>query len=119
MLSIAPRNDMKGVVFEVNKLEAREILIAELKKFRSRSYKELTELIGQTWIKQVTGQSQSEYQVEIEVHWDSQENGDLRVYGAIDDGNMKSTIWPLGDDFIMTCDGKVIDKKVKSQKKRS
>ena len=93
----------------MNKIEAREILKAELNRFRSRSYDELTELIGHTWIKQVTGQSQLEYPVEIEVHWDSEEIGSLKILGAIDDGNMKSTIWPMGDDFIMTCDGKVIE----------
>jgi hypothetical protein len=56
---------------------------------------------------EVSGVSETQYQVTIQVFWDSKPHGDLRVVGSIDDGGWRAFL-PLSDSFIMAPDGSFV-----------
>ncbi len=93
----------------MDKTEARTILAQELGPYRRRTYNDLVELVGTNVVTQIRGQSGSEYQIEIEVMWDSpREKSNVRVTGAIDDGRLPGALCPLCLSFILSPDGEFI-----------
>lgn len=93
----------------MDKTEAQQLLSAQMKTFKEKSYTDLVDLIGDVWAEQIKGEAPNDYNVEIEVFWDSKPNGDVRILGSIDDGSFRSSFSPLCDDFIVTPEGKIID----------
>jgi len=91
----------------MNKEEARSILAEALGAFRSKSYEELSALIGSPLNFERKGPSGTEYQIELQVMWDSPRTpgGDIRVIASIDDGRFPSAFMPLTADFIKRPDG--------------
>jgi hypothetical protein len=84
----------------MNNDEATTIVREELMTYRNRPYPELSRLVGtRTPPRVVRGPSGTEYQVVVQVHWDSRPNGDIRVVGLIDDGGWRAFM-PLSEDFI-------------------
>lgn len=82
--------------------EATAILDAHLAPLRRRSHAELLSLMGDVHVSAVFGPSGAEYQIEVEVVWDSpREQADIRVLGAIDDGRLPSAMAPVTRDFIV------------------
>jgi hypothetical protein len=88
----------------MNNDEARAILREHLATWRARSWSELRALIGEEQHCEVEGPSGVLYQLEVNVFWDDEAEGDLRVHGSIDDGGWRAFI-PLCDGFIMAPDG--------------
>ena len=78
-----------------------------LKEMRQRSYPDLVALIGHPQSRTVIGEDHKQYQLEIQVFWDSKTDGDIRVMVAADDGGWRS-FKPLTDDFIMASDGSFV-----------
>jgi hypothetical protein len=91
----------------MDKAEARQIL-RELRGFRSRSFPELVKLLDQEVTNEVRAESGVTYQLEIQVFWDDQPGGNLRVPGSIDDGGWRAFI-PLTESFILAPDGSFVD----------
>ena len=91
----------------VDKVEARIVLKAELDKYRARAY---SDLLGMdepdTYV--VTADSGVSYQLEIQVFWDGEPDGNIRVLGSIDDGGWRA-LAPVSRDFIMAPDGTFVD----------
>jgi len=86
----------------MDRAEATAILDAHLEPFRRRSHAELQALMGDVHVAEVSGRSGAEYQIEVEVVWDSpREQADIRVLGAIDDGLLPSAMAPVTRDFIV------------------
>jgi len=82
--------------------EARAILDAHLGGFRRRSHAELVPLIGDVHVAGASGLSGAEYQIEVEVVWDSpRERTAIRVLGAIDDGRLAGAMSPVTLDFLV------------------
>ena len=93
----------------MDKLEARAVLAQHLATYRRHSYDDLTRLIGVNSVVQVQGPSGVEYQIEIEVMWDSpRRKMDILVMGAIDDGRLPGALSPLCDSFILAPDGRFV-----------
>jgi hypothetical protein len=94
----------------LNKQEAKEILKAEIRTYRSKEYSELTALIQSSLNYQKEGPSGDIYQIEIQVFWENprEVNGDIRVIAAIDDGKFPSVFIPLTLDFIMDSEGNFV-----------
>ena len=92
----------------MDKAEARALLAVELGRFRAMAYGELVSLIGAVQVVQVAGPSSTRYTVEVDVFWDDRPGGNLRVIGGIDDGGFRAALTPLGDDFILTPEGKFL-----------
>ena len=73
----------------MDKIEARDVLVAHLRSFRARRYGDLVGLIGHVQVAEVVGRSGTEYQIEVEVMWDSpRKKTNVRVIGSIDDGHL-------------------------------
>ena len=91
----------------MNKEEAHQLLTLELGTYRSKSYEELSSLVGSVADFTRKGPSGAEYQLEIEVMWDNprSEQGDLRVIASIDDGGFTTSFTPLTSDFIRSPGG--------------
>ena len=90
----------------MNNVEAKAILEDELRRYRSRSYSELVELLDEEYRAEMRGPSGATYQVEIQLFWDDQPNGELRVMGSIDDGGRRAFI-PLTDGFVLAPNGTI------------
>ena len=56
---------------------------------------------------QAAGPSGASYQVDIQVRWDDEPNGDIRVLAGIDDGGWRAFA-PLTEDFILGPDGRFV-----------
>jgi hypothetical protein len=91
----------------VDQAEARGILRAHLDEWRRRTYAELRSEVGESRQLQTTGQSGTQYQVDVQVRWDDKPNGDIRVFGGIDDGGWRAFA-PLTEDFILGPGGKFV-----------
>ena len=87
----------------MDKIEARDVLVAHLRSFRARRYGDLVGLIGHVQVAEVVGRSGTEYQIEVEVMWDSpRKKTNVRVIGSIDDGHLPRAIVPLCESFIVS-----------------
>jgi hypothetical protein len=90
--------------------EARKVLAAHLDPLRRRSYRDLVGLMGDVQVTQAVGPSGTEYQIEIEVMWDSlREHTRILVLGAIDDGRLPGALLPLTDSFLVGPDDTNVD----------
>jgi hypothetical protein len=71
----------------INKGEARELLFVEMKQRAGLLYQEFRQWIAEDKIDSIhiTGESGTEYCMEIEAHWDDRPEGWIRVSGSIDD----------------------------------
>ena len=91
----------------MNNDEAKSLLANELHALAGRSFSELVALIGHDEVKVVIGESEVNYQMELNVFWDSKPGKDLRIMGSIDDGGWRAFL-PLTDSLIMKPDGKLV-----------
>ncbi len=89
----------------MNKQEARALLADKLTDYRKLPYADLVAKIDDDDYLTVVGQSGTEYQIEVQFFWDSQPDGDLRVFGGIDDGRFLAALAPLCDSFIVSPTG--------------
>ena len=87
----------------------RALLRTALAEYLARTYPELISEIGHVHVRTMRGPDGREYQIEVEVMWDDQPGGAVRVLAAIDDGSLRAFL-PLSDDFIMGPDGQFIGK---------
>jgi hypothetical protein len=91
----------------MDRAEAKSILAKELTEFAARTYNELVKLIKHADVKNVGGDLGANYQIEINVFWDSKPNGNLRIMASIDDGGWRAFV-PLTDSLIMKPDGTLL-----------
>lgn len=88
----------------MNKIEARQVLQAQLEPWRRRAYTDLSNEVGQSQRFEATGPRGTWYQGNVQVFWDDEPNGAVRVIASIDDGGWRAFV-PLTDDFILAPDG--------------
>ena len=88
----------------MDRAEAKSILARTLSEFAARPYDQLVAAIKHTDVKNVTGESGANYQIEIDVLWDSKHGKNLRIIGSIDDGGWRAFL-PLTESLIMRPDG--------------
>jgi hypothetical protein len=91
----------------MNMREARAILQRELDSYRSQSRSALLALLDRQDTFTRHGKDGTGYQLEIQVFWDDQPGGNLRVMGSIDDGGLRAFV-PLTEDFIVAPDGSFV-----------
>ena len=84
----------------MNKTEAKRMLSDELDVYRSKSYKELVNLINEPSTYEKIGDSGLKYQIEVQAHWDNEEKTDIRIVGSIDDCKRRA-FFPLTISFIV------------------
>lgn len=86
---------------------ALEVVAAELKKLRAKSYAELQPLTKAVIDKEVLGSDGKKYAVEIQAVWDDKKHKNLRVLCLVDDGGWRAFM-PLSDAFIIAPDGSFV-----------
>jgi hypothetical protein len=92
----------------INKSEALETPRREMTGWRTRSFDELSTLVGaEKHSFETTGPSNTLYYVTVEAYWDSRPNENVRVLGCVDDGGWRG-FGPLSDSFIVALDGTFI-----------
>ena len=91
----------------MDKHEAKALLADKLREYRVLTYEQLRARVGDQDNLELTGQSGTEYQTEVQFFWDHKPGGDIRVMGAIDDGGWRA-YFPLTDDFIRAPDGSFV-----------
>ncbi|NQU20330.1 MAG: hypothetical protein HQ567_03540 [Candidatus Nealsonbacteria bacterium] len=92
----------------MNKQEARTLLAERLNDYRKLPYADLVAKIDDDDCVTVVGQSGTEYQIEVQVFWDAKPDGDIRVFGGIDDGRFLAAFAPLCDSFIVSPVGELV-----------
>jgi hypothetical protein len=94
----------------MDKVEARNLLAQQLASYRVLPYRDLVKLVGANATVEVRGPSGVEYQIEIEVMWDSpREKVNIRVMGTIDDGRLPGALLPLCGSFVLSPDGRFVE----------
>jgi hypothetical protein len=91
----------------MDKTEAQSILTKELTEFAARTYNEIVTLIKRPEVKNVIGKSGANYQIDVNVFWDSKPDGNLRIMASIDDGGWRAFV-PVTDSLIMKPDGTLL-----------
>jgi hypothetical protein len=92
----------------MNETEARALLAKVLAEWRLRTHADLAPLVdAEPATGQLLGSGGGSYQLEIQVFWDRDPGGDIRVMGAIDDGGIRAFA-PWTDGFIMTPEGRFL-----------
>lgn len=92
----------------MNNEEAIHVLERELARFRDEPYADLARRIpaGPLDYEQ-SATSGAKYQVEVQLFWDDQPAGNIRVMGSIDDGGWRAFL-PLSRSFIKSADGSFV-----------
>lgn len=84
----------------IAKEEAYALLADSLAPFQERSHAELAAMIDAEPVTfEREGATGRKYQIEIQVFWDDQPGGDVRILGAIDEGGLRA-FFPLTDTFL-------------------
>ena len=84
----------------MDKKEAQSLLEKALKLYRDKAYSILSSMVEQEPdISEVTGESGTNYQIEVQAFWDDKPFGNVRVLGCIDEGGFRM-FSPVTDDFI-------------------
>ena len=87
----------------MNKTEALRVLHGQLQPWRERSWMDLRKEVGQSQRFEVSAESGT-WQGEVQVFWDDEPDGAIRVMASIDDGGWRAFV-PLTEDFILAPDG--------------
>jgi hypothetical protein len=88
----------------MNQQGAYTLIDAELKRLRRLPYSNIVALVGKPEVRQVAGEDDKSYQLEIAAVRDGKKGGNERVIVAVDDG-VGRAFKPLTCDFIMRPDG--------------
>lgn len=83
---------------------AKKVLNKWLAKLRAVPYRELVARVDTVTNDEVPRDSERSWQVEIQVSWDDEPDGNIRVVASIDDGGLRSFI-PITGGFIKTPSG--------------
>ena len=85
----------------MNKHEALALLQAELDEYRQWSYGDLEKQIGEEYHLEIAGPSGVEYQIEIQILWETTPQGRILVIGSVDDGGIRAFA-PLCETFVVS-----------------
>jgi hypothetical protein len=84
----------------MDKDEARRLLHQQLDLLEAAGYAALRGQIGLLEATEHTGESGRAYQIEIEVFWDHQPDGAIRILGSVDDGGWRAFV-PLTESRLV------------------
>jgi hypothetical protein len=88
---------------------ARKVLNAWLAKLRAVPYRELEARIDSVTNDEVARDSERSWQLEVQVVWDDEPGGNIRVTASIDDGGLRAFV-PMSDSFVKTPSGDIVPK---------
>lgn len=91
----------------MNTGEARKVLKQRLSKLRALPYRDLAARAGSVFTEEIVRDSERSWQLEIEVAWDDEPSGNVRVTATIDDSALRDFV-PVTDSFIKTPAGQFV-----------
>jgi hypothetical protein len=95
---------------QVNEIEARDWVAAEIKRLRALSYPELLREESQPEHRQMMTAGGKPLILETQVFWDDQEKSNLRVLVDVWDPAKRVSLGSIAkDDFIRSPDGSFVD----------
>jgi hypothetical protein len=86
---------------------AQKILNEWLAKLRAVPYQELASRVDSVTTDEIARDSARSWQLEIQVVWDDEPNGDVRVMVSIDDGGLRAFV-PMTESFIKSPSGEFV-----------
>jgi hypothetical protein len=86
---------------------AQKVLDKWVAKLRSVPYRELASRVGSVTTDDVARDGERSWQVEVQVAWEDEPDGNVRVTVSIDDGGLRAFV-PLTNDFIKAPSGEFI-----------
>jgi hypothetical protein len=86
---------------------AQRVLNKWLTRLRAVPYRELASRVDSVTTDEVARDSERSWQLEIQVHWDDEPNGNVRVTVSIDDGGLRAFV-PMTEDFIKSPSGEFV-----------
>ena len=86
---------------------ARRVLKEWLTKLRAIPYRELASRVDSVTTDDVVRDSERSWQLEIQVLWDDEPNGNVRVIVSIDDGGLRAFV-PLTESFVKSPSGEFV-----------
>jgi hypothetical protein len=91
----------------VDTVAAQKVLDKWLAMLRRVSYQELVSRIGSATTDEVARDGERFWQLEVQVFWDDEPNGNVRVMVSIDDGGLRAFV-PMTSDFIKSPSGEFV-----------
>ena len=89
--------------------EASALARTKVRELQQMTRAELRDrYLGKPETDEVEAESGTSYQLETLAVWDQNEDGDLRVFVAVDDGGWRA-IAPLSETFVVAPDGTFVD----------
>lgn len=86
---------------------AQRVLNEWLGKLRAVQYRELAARVDSVTNDEVARDSERTWQVETQVLWDDEPNGNIRVIASVDDGGLRAFI-PMTGSFIKSPTGEFV-----------
>jgi hypothetical protein len=95
---------------KMNQEEARQVVLEELKRFKSMPYAHLREFVLQEKADAYyLSHSDTKYEIKVMFYWDIGKPGNIRVIGQINVSGGWSAYRPYSQDFIMRPDGSLVE----------
>ena len=86
---------------------ARKVLNKWLAKLRAVPYRELAGRVDTVTTDEVARDSERSWQLEVQVLWDDEPGGNVRVIVSIDDGGLRAFV-PVSESFVKAPSGEFI-----------
>lgn len=90
-----------------NAAAAQRVLDDWLARLRAVPYRELASRVDSVTTDEVARDSERSWQLEVEVLWDDEPDGNVRVIVAIDDGGLRAFV-PMTESFIKSPSGEFV-----------
>jgi hypothetical protein len=88
-------------------VSAQKVLNEWLTRLRATPYRELASRVDLVTTDEVARDSERSWQLEVQVLWDDEPNGNVRVTASIDDGGLRAFV-PLTESFIKSPSGEFV-----------
>ena len=86
---------------------AQKVLDKWVAKLRTEPYRELASRVGSVTTDEVARDAERSWQLEVQVSWDDEPNGNVRVMVSIDDGGLRAFV-PMTYDFVKSPSGEFV-----------
>ena len=86
---------------------AQKVLDKWVAKLRTEPYRELASRVGSVTTDDVARDGERTWQLEVQVVWDDEPDGNIRVLVSIDDGGLRAFV-PMTSDFVKSPSGAFI-----------
>lgn len=86
---------------------AQRVLDKWLAKLRAVPYRELAARVDSVTNDEIARDSERSWQLETQVLWDDEPNGNIRVVASIDDGGLRAFV-PMTGGFVMAPSGEFV-----------